>query len=178
SGSTSAPKGVMVSHGNLLSNQRMIQKAFRQTEKSIIVGWLPLYHDMGLIGNVLQPLYLGARCILMSPAAFLQKPSRWLQAISDYRATTSGGPNFAYDLCARKISPKEQAELDLSAWTTAYNGSEPIFHETIERFATTFATRGFRKEAFYPCYGLAESTLFVSGGQKSKEPVIRTFRAA
>src|SRR5262249_18535104 len=100
SGSTSAPKGVMVSHRNLLSNQRMIRQAFGQTEQSIIVGWLPLYHDMGLIGNVLQPLFLGARCVLMSPTAFLQKPSRWLRAISDYRATTSGGPNFAYDLCA------------------------------------------------------------------------------
>ncbi|HJY06729.1 MAG TPA: AMP-binding protein, partial [Bryobacteraceae bacterium] len=109
SGSTSAPKGVMISHSNLLSNERMIQEAFHQTEESIIVGWLPLYHDMGLIGNVFQPLFLGARCVLMSPTAFLQKPLRWLQAISDYRATTSGGPNFAYDLCVRKISPDERA---------------------------------------------------------------------
>ena len=103
SGSTSVPKGVMVSHRNLLINERMIQEAFRQNENSVIVGWLPQYHDMGLIGNVLQPLYLGARCVLMSPMSFLQKPSRWLQAISDYRATTSGGPNFAYDLCVSKI---------------------------------------------------------------------------
>jgi amino acid adenylation domain-containing protein len=165
SGSTSDPKGVMVSHSNLLSNQRMIQRAFRQTEDSIIVGWLPLYHDMGLIGNVLQPLFLGARCVLMSPTAFLQKPSRWLQAISDYRATTSGGPNFAYDLCVRKMGLGELARLDLSSWTTAFNGSEPIFHETMERFAAFFATCGFGREAFYPCYGLAEATLLVSAGQ-------------
>jgi amino acid adenylation domain-containing protein len=172
SGSTSAPKGVMVSHNNLLDNQRMIRKAFRQTEESIIVGWLPLYHDMGLIGNVLQPLFLGARCVLMSPTAFLQKPSRWLRAISDYRATTSGGPNFAYELCARKITPDERARLDLSCWTTAFNGAEPIFHETMERFAATFATCGFRREAFYPCYGLAEATLLVSAGRNSAQPGI------
>jgi amino acid adenylation domain-containing protein len=172
SGSTSAPKGVMVSHNNLLDNQRMIRKAFRQTEESIIVGWLPLYHDMGLIGNVLQPLFLGARCVLMSPTAFLQKPSRWLRAISDYRATTSGGPNFAYELCARKITPDERARLDLSCWTTAFNGAEPIFHETMERFTATFATCGFRREAFYPCYGLAEATLLVSAGRNSAQPDI------
>jgi len=172
SGSTSAPKGVMVSHSNLLSNQRMIQTAFHQTKESIIVGWLPLYHDMGLIGNVLQPLFLGASCVLMAPTVFLQKPARWLQAISDYRATTSGGPNFAYDLCVRKISPDERAHLDLSSWTTAFNGSEPIFHETMERFAATFGACGFRREAFYPCYGLAEATLLVSAGQSKAQSKI------
>jgi amino acid adenylation domain-containing protein len=164
SGSTSTPKGVMVSHRNLLHNERMIQQAFRQTENSIIVGWLPLYHDMGLIGNVLQPLFLGARCVLMSPTAFLQTPFRWLQAISDYRATTSGGPNFAYDLCARKIGPEDRARLDLSGWSVAFNGAEPIFEETMERFAATFAASGFRREAFHPCYGLAEATLLVTAG--------------
>jgi amino acid adenylation domain-containing protein len=172
SGSTSDPKGVMVSHHNLLSNERMIQEAFRQSEESVIVGWLPLYHDMGLIGNVLQPLFLGARCVLMSPTAFLQKPSRWLQAISDYRATTSGGPNFAYDLCVRKINSDERANLDLSSWITAFNGAEPIFHETMERFAATFATCGFRRESFYPCYGLAEATLLVSAGSNQTRPEI------
>ena len=164
SGSTSVPKGVMVSHRNLLINERMIQEAFRQNENSVIVGWLPLYHDMGLIGNVLQPLYLGARCVLMSPMSFLQKPSRWLQAISDFRATTSGGPNFAYDLCVSKIGLDERARFDLSNWTTAFNGSEPIFSETMERFAAAFADYGFRREAFYPCYGLAEATLLVAAG--------------
>jgi amino acid adenylation domain-containing protein len=168
SGSTSDPKGVMLSHNNLLINERMIQRAFRQTEESIIFGWLPLYHDMGLIGNVLQPLYLGARCVLMSPTAFLQKPSRWLQAISDYRATTSGGPNFAYDLCIRKVDADVRARLDLSSWVTAFNGSEPIFHETMERFAATFASCGFRPEAFHPCYGLAEATLLVSTGAQPR----------
>src|SRR4030095_15759391 len=172
SGSTSAPKGVMISHSNLLSNERMIQEAFRQTEESIIVGWLPLYHDMGLIGNVLQPLFLGARCVLMSPTAFLQKPLRWLQAISDYRATTSGGPNFAYDLCVRKISPSERARLDLSSWTMAFNGAEPIFHKTMERFAATFASCGFRRESFYPCFGLAEATLLVSAGPNQSQLMI------
>ena len=126
----------MVSHANLLHNQRLIQQTFGQTRSSIIVGWLPLYHDMGLIGNVLQPLYLGARCILMSPMAFLQRPFRWLQAISRYRATTSGAPNFAYDLCARKIDPRTTCATRSSSWTVAFNGAEPVRGETLERFAT------------------------------------------
>src|SRR5947209_2028942 len=109
SGSTATPKGVMVSHGNLLHNEEMIRRAFGQSERSVVVGWLPLFHDMGLIGNVLQTLYAGATCVLMSPAAFLQRPARWLAAVSRYRATTSGGPNFAYDLCARRIGPEERA---------------------------------------------------------------------
>ena len=174
SGSTAAPRGVMVSHANLLHNQRLIQQTFQQTEESIILGWLPLYHDMGLIGNVLQPLYVGAPCILMSPVAFLQKPSRWLQAISRYQATTSGAPNFAYDLCARKTTPEQRAELDLSSWTTAFNGAEPVRRETMERFAQTFADCGFRREAFHPCYGLAEATLLVSGG--ATESIARAFK--
>ena len=166
SGSTASPRGVMVSHGNLLANEKMIQEAFRQTHESIICGWLPLHHDMGLIGNVLQPLYLGASCILMSPASFLQKPYRWLKAISDYRVTTSGAPNFAYDLCTRRVTAEERATLDLSSWTTAFNGAEPVREETMERFASAFASCGFRSEAFFPCYGLAEATLLVSCGPK------------
>ena len=150
SGSTAAPKGVMVSHGNLLHNEELIRRVFRQSEESVIVGWLPLYHDMGLIGNVLQPLFLGAGCILFSPTTFLQQPYRWLEAISRYRATTSGGPNFAYDLCVAKISAAERATLDLSSWTTAFNGAEPIRAETLERFAHAFGPCGFRPEAFYP----------------------------
>jgi amino acid adenylation domain-containing protein len=164
SGSTSIPKGVMVTHANLLHNEAMIKDAFRQSEQSVIVGWLPLYHDMGLIGNVLQPLYLGARCILMSPVAFLQRPYRWLSAISRYRATTSGGPNFAYELCLRRISEEQAASLDFSNWKIAFNGAEPIRYETLERFAAAFEKCGFRREALFPCYGLAEATLFVSGG--------------
>jgi acyl-CoA synthetase (AMP-forming)/AMP-acid ligase II len=164
SGSTAAPKGVMVSHGNLLHNEEMIRQAFRQTAESVIVGWLPLYHDMGLIGNVLQPLYLGARCVLMSPIAFLQSPKRWLAAISRFRATTSGGPNFAYDLCVRKIAPADRADLDLASWDLAFNGAEPVRPETMARFAEAFAGCGFQADAFFPCYGLAEATLFVAGG--------------
>ena len=163
SGSTSTPKGVMVSNANLLHNEVLIQKAFRQSKESIIVGWLPLYHDMGLIGNVLQPIYLGARCILMSPVSFLQSPLRWLKAISRYRATTSGGPNFAYDLCVRKLGEYTESELDLSSWTVAFNGAEPVRAETLERFAAAFSKFGFKRESFVPCYGLAEATLLVSG---------------
>jgi amino acid adenylation domain-containing protein len=164
SGSTAAPKGVMVTHGNLLHNEQMIRAGCRHTADSTFVGWLPLYHDMGLIGNVLQPLYVGSHCVLMSPVAFLQKPLRWLQAISRYRAATSGGPNFAYNLCVRKVSPEERAALDLSSWTTAFNGAEPVRRETMDEFTAAFADCGFRAEVFYPCYGLAEATLIVSGG--------------
>jgi len=173
SGSTAAPKGVMVSHGNLLHNEGFIKRTFNQTEDSVIVGWLPLYHDMGLIGTVLQPLYVGARCILMSPLAFLQKPLRWLQAISRYRATTSGGPNFAYELCVRKISPAQSSMLDLSCWDVAFNGAEPISAATLERFAAAFEPCGFRREAFYPCYGLAEATLLVSGDREGRPLAIK-----
>ncbi len=178
SGSTGTPKGVMVSHENLLHNQKMIQAGFGHTEKTIFVGWLPLYHDMGLIGNVLQPLYLGTRCILMSPVAFLQRPIRWLQAISDYKGTTSGAPNFAYELCMRKLTNEQLSSLDLSSWDVAFNGAEPVKKETIEKFASTFAPCGFRKQAFYPCYGMAETTLFVSGGVKTDVPVYITVIAS
>src|SRR5437660_2944983 len=162
SGSTGSPKGVVVSHRNLLHNQAAIQNAFGQSESSVIVGWLPLYHDMGLIGNMLQPLYTGARCILMAPTAFLQRPFRWLNAISRYHATTSGGPNFSYDLCVNKITSQEESELDLSSWTEAFNGAEPVRADTMERFAARFGRVGFRSKAFSPCYGLAESTLLVT----------------
>ena len=178
SGSTGKPKGVMVSHGNLLHNQRMIEQAFGHTHKTVVLGWLPLFHDMGLIGNLLQPMYIGQPCILTSPVAFLQKPLRWLQAISDYQATTSGGPNFAYDLCVRKATPEKKANLDLSSWEVAFNGAEPIRAETLDQFAATFESCGFRKSAFYPCYGMAETTLFISGGRKTAPPVISTVDGA
>jgi acyl-CoA synthetase (AMP-forming)/AMP-acid ligase II/acyl carrier protein len=164
SGSTALPKGVVVTHANLAHNSAMIQAAFEQDEESVVVGWLPLYHDMGLIGNVLQPLWSGGRCVLMSPLSFLQRPRRWLEAISRYRATTSGGPSFAYELCAGRIGAEEREGLDLSSWRVAFNGAEPVRAETMERFAEAFAPCGFRREAFYPCYGLAEATLFVTGG--------------
>ncbi|HXQ70502.1 MAG TPA: AMP-binding protein, partial [Pyrinomonadaceae bacterium] len=178
SGSTSQPKGVIVSHGNLMHNEQLIQQAFDQTESSVIVGWLPLYHDMGLIGNVLQTLYVGARCVLMSPAAFLQSPFSWLQAISVAKATTSGGPNFAYDLCVRKVSEEQRAQLDLSSWKVAFNGAEPIRPATLKRFAKAFAPCGFKAEAFHPCYGLAEATLFVSGKAARGVPKAESFSAA
>jgi amino acid adenylation domain-containing protein len=165
SGSTAAPKGVMVSHANLSDNEALIQEAFGQSEASVIVGWLPLYHDMGLIGNLLQPLWCGARCILMSPMAFLQQPVRWLRAISRYGATTSGGPNFAFELCARRVAAEHKAGLDLGSWEVAFNGAEPVRSETLDRFAAAFAGCGFRRAAFRPCYGLAEATLLVAAAR-------------
>lgn len=169
SGSTGNPKGVMVSHGNLMANQRAIRAAFRHTDETVVAGWLPFYHDMGLIGNILQPLYLGTTAILMSPMTFLEKPVRWLNTLSKYRVTTSGGPNFAYELCARKITPEQTHTIDLSCWTLAFNGSEPVRADTLNRFAQTFSQCGFSKKAFYPCYGLAEATLFVTGRHYTPE---------
>ncbi|NDJ19430.1 fatty acyl-AMP ligase [Myxacorys almedinensis] len=163
SGSTGTPKGVMVSHGNLWHNSAVIQQSFADTPQSQGVSWLPPYHDMGLIGGVLQPLYVGAPMVLMPPVAFLQKPLRWLQAISRFKATTSGGPNFAYDLCLRKVTPEQRATLDLSSWNVAFTGAEPVRAETLERFAELFEPCGFRDRAFHPCYGMAETTLMVSG---------------
>jgi len=174
SGSTAAPKGVMITHSNLLHNLGLIHQCFEHTSNSRGVIWLPPYHDMGLIGGVLQPLYGGFPVTLMSPLVFLQNPLRWLRAISHYQATTSGGPNFAYDLCVRKITPEQLTKLDLSSWEVAFNGAEPICHETLERFAATFEPCGFRRQAFYPCYGLAEATLIVSGGLKTAQPVVKT----
>ncbi|HSF41305.1 MAG TPA: non-ribosomal peptide synthase/polyketide synthase [Thermoanaerobaculia bacterium] len=173
SGSTSAPKGVMVSHANLAHNQRVIQAACDHTEESVFVTWLPVYHDLGLIGNILQAAWVGAPCVMMAPVAFLQSPLRWLAAVSRYRGTTSGGPNFAYDLCARKIPAAERARLDLSSWRVAFNGAEPVRAETLARFTEAFAVSGFRSGALYPCYGLAEATLMVSGGRPGQEPVVR-----
>ncbi|MCK9202596.1 MAG: amino acid adenylation domain-containing protein, partial [Gallionella sp.] len=178
SGSTGNAKGVIISHGNLMANQRLIKRRFGHNAQSTVVGWLPLYHDMGLIGNVMQPLYCGTNAILMSPMAFLEKPVRWLQAISDYRAHTSGGPNFAYELCARKITADEKAGLDLGSWQLAFNGAEPINPDTLDRFAAAFAECGFRRQAFYPCYGLAEATLLATGGEKNAEPTVAAFYKA
>ena len=177
SGSTGTPKGVMLSHENLLHNSLRIMQAFEITRSQSGVFWLPSFHDMGLIGGILVPLYGGKFNVLMSPVAFLQKPLRWLQAISRYRATISGGPNFAYELCVRKTTPEQRATLDLSSWSLAFNGAEPVRAETIDAFCEAFAPSGFRREAFFPCYGLAESTLMVTGGMKFEQPVIRSFDA-
>jgi len=173
SGSTTTPRGVMVSHNNLLHNLGLIEKYFGQSGESHAVIWLPPYHDMGLVGGILQPLFTGYPVTLMPHLLFLQQPFRWLQAISRYRATTSGGPNFAYDLCIRKTKPEQREQLDLKSWEVAFNGAEQVYHKTLDRFADYFAPCNFRREAFLPCYGLAEATLLVSGGPKTKSPSIR-----
>jgi acyl-CoA synthetase (AMP-forming)/AMP-acid ligase II len=175
SGSTGNPKGVMISHGNLLHNSAIIYKCFEHSSDSRGFIWLPPYHDMGLIGGILQPIYGGFPVTLMAPVDFLQKPLRWLQAISHYKATTSGGPNFAYDLCVQKVTSEQKETLDLSSWEVAFTGAEPIRAETLDRFATAFESCGFRKNAFYPCYGMAETTLIVSGGIKASLPIVRKF---
>jgi 8-amino-7-oxononanoate synthase len=172
SGSTAAPKGVMLSHRNLLHNLSLIRTAFPVSHAPDDVGvfWLPPFHDMGLIGGILQPCYVGRGAVLMSSATFLQRPLSWLEAMSKYRATTSAAPNFAFDLCVQRITPEEVRGLDLGAWHTVFDGAEPIRAETIERFTRAFAEAGFRREAFFPCYGLAEATLFVSGGPWGQGP--------
>ncbi len=178
SGSTGAPKGVMLSHANLVHNSALISYAFENTRSALGVFWLPSYHDMGLIGGILQPLYAGVPNVMMSPMAFLQRPYRWLSAISRFGGTIAGGPNFAYDLCVRKVTPEQREKLDLSRWELAFNGAEPVREETITRFSETFAPCGFRREAFYPCYGLAEATLIVAGGFVDEAPKIRNLQAA
>ncbi len=178
SGSTTIPKGVMVSHGNLLHNSAYLTHALDLTPDSVSVTWLPAFHDMGLTNGIIQPVYIGGRCFLMPPHSFLQRPVRWLQAISRYQATISGGPNFAYELCARKITPEQRETLNLSSWYAAYNGAEPIRADTLKRFAEAFALCGFHPSFFYPCYGLAEATLMVSGGLLKDEPIFCTTQVA
>jgi len=172
SGSTAAPKGVMLSHANLIHNSALIHEVFGTTEGGSAVFWLPLYHDMGLIGGVIQPIYCGGSCTLLAPTAFLQRPRLWLETISSHRAEISGGPDFAYDVCARKISPAEREGLDLSCWRLAFTGAEPIRAGTLDRFASTFQECGFQREAFLPVYGLAEGTLMVSGGPRGNLPTV------
>ncbi len=170
SGSTADPKGVMVTHRNLAANQEMIRHAFGHDRHSTFVGWAPLFHDQGLIGNVLQPLYLGATGVLLDPGAFIRRPLLWLATISRYRAHTSGGPNFAFDVCAAAAARGGVSDLDLSCWRVAFNGAEPIRADTLRRFADAFAPAGFDPRALYPCYGLAEATLLVTGSRKGRGP--------
>ncbi|MCA9223146.1 MAG: aminotransferase class I/II-fold pyridoxal phosphate-dependent enzyme [Planctomycetales bacterium] len=175
SGSTGSPKGVMLSHGNIMHNCSLITSAFEAGRDVVGLSWLPTYHDMGLVGGVLMPMFLGRPNVLMSPMAFLQKPVRWLREISKYRVTISGGPNFAFELCNQKVEDEQLVGVDLSTWTIAFNGAEPIRAATLERFAERFAPFGFRAEAAFPCYGMAETTLIVTGGFRTELPVIRTF---
>lgn len=178
SGSTAVPRGVMVSHANLLQNSAYISQAFEIGSDAVSVTWLPVFHDMGLTNGIVQPICGGRQCLIMPPQSILQRPVRWLQAISRYKATISGGPNFAYEMCARKITPKQRDGLNLSSWEVAYNGAEPVRVDTLERFAAAFSPCGFRRSSFYPCYGLAEATLIVSGGLLKDEPVLCTTRVA
>ncbi|HEV2960558.1 MAG TPA: fatty acyl-AMP ligase [Candidatus Angelobacter sp.] len=167
SGSTSAPKGVMVRHANLLHNQECMRCAFGHDEESVIVNWLPLDHHIGLIGGVLQPIYAGAQGILLSPLDFLRRPLTWLETISRFHATTSGGPDFAYDLCLKKIKPEEREGLDLRSWKVAFNSTEHVRPDTVVNFSSEFGACGFRLHAFRPCYGLAEAAVMVTAGDGS-----------
>ena len=176
SGSTAEPKGVMISHANLLHNSAYINRVFALIPNSVSVTWLPFFHDMGLTNGIIQPVYKGGPCYLMPPVSFLMRPIRWLQAISRYKATISGGPNFGYELCTRGIGAEQLQGLDLSSWDVAYNGAEPVRADTIKLFAATFAASGFRPRSFHPCYGLAEATLMVSGGSLNDD-MFRTIHA-
>src|SRR3569623_611091 len=177
SGSTSTPKGVIVSHANLLHNLQQIHRKVEHSAKDGVVSWLPMPHDMGLIGGVLEPLFGNSPVTLMSPMSFLQRPMRWLRAISDRAATISPVPNFAYDWCLRRISPEERDQLDLRRWRVALPGAAPVRARALAACAEIFAPCGFRREAFNPCYGLAEGTLMVSGGRPGRAPIVRAFSA-
>lgn len=174
SGSTGTPKGVMVSHSNIAYNSLYIQQSFSLSRRSVSASWLPSFHDMGLIDGVIQPLYTGFLGVILPPVSFVQKPVRWLAAVSKYRATHGGGPNFGYDLCVQKVTEEQSAGLDLSSWASAYNGAEPVRPDTLRRFADRFAANGVRLRTLYPCYGLAETTLMVSGGHVTEDPVFCT----
>jgi 8-amino-7-oxononanoate synthase/acyl carrier protein len=175
SGSTGTPKGVMLTHANLMHNVQLICHAFEPSRRGVGLSWLPTYHDMGLVGGVLFAMFYGRPSVLMSPMAFLQKPVRWLRGITKYRVSISGGPNFAYDLCTDKITDDQLAGLDLSSWEVAFNGAEPVRADTLRRFTERFAPYGFQPQTHYPCYGMAETTLIVTGSYKGQPKVIRAF---
>ncbi len=178
SGSTGSPKGVMLTQGNLIANSELIMQAFEPDADVVGMSWLPTYHDMGLVGGILMPMFIGRPDVLMSPMTFLQRPARWLQGISKYGITISGGPNFAFQLCADKIADEEIQGIDLSKWEIAFNGAEPIRNSTIEAFCNRFEKFGFNRGAFLPCYGMAETTLLVTGGPIETRPVITTFNGS
>lgn len=178
SGSTSAPRGVMVAHGNFLTNLEAIRTALGNSASSTFVSWGPLYHDMGLVMGFLQPLYLGAPGVLMAPAAFVQRPHLWLRAIAHYKAEVAGAPNFAFDLCVSRARPDQMEGVDLSGWKVAFNAAEPVRAATLSRFAEAFAPYGFDAKALYPAYGLAEATLMVSGGKRGEGAATRAISRA
>ncbi|NEC66337.1 fatty acyl-AMP ligase [Streptomyces sp. SID9727] len=173
SGSTSEPKGVMVSHRNLLANEAAIQRSTGSDADTVLGGWLPFFHDMGLIGHVLLPLWLGSRAVLMSPTSFLRRPVRWLELVSEHRVTLSAAPNFAYDMCVRRVPDTRLGGIDLSSWRVACNGSEPVRADTLRAFAERFAPYGFSADSVFPCYGMAETTLLVSGKRPGRTAVLR-----
>ena len=175
SGSTGQPKGVMLTHSNLIRNCEMIADLFEESNQATGVSWLPMYHDMGLVGGVLSPMYMGLSMVLMSPMSFMQRPVRWLKTITKFQAATSGGPNFAYQLCVDKVTEEEMQGLDLSSWTLAFNGAEPIRASTLEQFTRKFERVGFAHTSHFPCYGMAETTLVVTGGPRHAPPVVKTF---
>ncbi len=172
SGSTGTPKGVEVTHGNVLSNERMIGQVFDGGPSPVVVGWLPMFHDTGLVGNLLHPFYLGVRTVLMSPLTFVVRPIRWLEAITRYRGTLSGGPNFGYELCLARITKEQRQKLDLSSWRVAFNGAEPVRASTLARFSEQFSEAGFDRNAFCPCYGMAECSLLVTGIKRNGYPSV------
>jgi acyl-CoA synthetase (AMP-forming)/AMP-acid ligase II len=172
SGSTTAPRGVMLTHANLLANVEVLRRGMRTSSESRTFSWLPPSHDMGLITGILQPLCLGYPSALMSPLTVIKRPLRWLQGVSRFGATVSGAPNFAYDLAVRRTTPEQRESLDLSCWDVAFNGAEPILARTLGEFAETFAPHGFRKASLYPCYGLAEATLMVSGPLERRDATL------
>lgn len=177
SGSTGSPKGVMLTQFNLVANATLIAQSFDPDRNGIGMTWLPMYHDMGLVGGVVMPMFIGRPNVLMSPLSFLARPIRWLRTITRYQATISGGPNFAFELCAEKITDEDLVGIDLSSWDTAFNGAEPVRAATLDRFCHRFAQVGFRRDALLPCYGMAETTLIVTGRTRRRAPVVRHFNA-
>jgi len=178
SGSTSQPRGVLITHENLMYNERMVFLGGENQAGAMSVSWLPVFHDMGLIAAMLQAMYAGMGCALLSPIHFIKRPVRWLQAITTYRASYSGAPNFAYELCARKVTEEQKSTLDLSSWELGFTSSEPVLAETLDRFCAAFEPVGFRRRTLYPAYGLAEATVFVTGGRRGVEPIVKTFSRA